>query len=59
MDVTRVQEIIRSEEKIQVRYQGESVWIDDVDEGTATARVHTERNPAQSVTVDVNQLVEK
>lgn len=58
MDVTRVREIIRSEEKIQVRYQGESVWIDDVDESTATARVHTERNPAQSVHVAIAQLVE-
>lgn len=58
MDVTRAQEIIRSEEKIQVSYQGEVVWIDDINESTATARVHTERNPAQSVDVAIAQLVE-
>lgn len=59
MNLTRAQEIIRSEQKIVVQYKGDSVWIDDVDEGTATARVHTERNPASSLTVDVGQLVEK
>ena len=58
MDVARVQEIVRSEEKIQVTYQGKSVWIDDVDESTATARVHTERNPAQSEYVAISQLEE-
>jgi small acid-soluble spore protein H (minor) len=59
MDVTRAQEIIKSEKKIDVQYQGQSVWIDGVDENTATARVHPEGNPAHSMTVSVNELEEK
>jgi small acid-soluble spore protein H (minor) len=58
MDVTRAQEIMNSPEKIKVQYQGESVWIDGVDERTATARVHPEGKPTNSSTVDVGQLVE-
>jgi small acid-soluble spore protein H (minor) len=59
MDVIRAKEIIRSEKKIEVQYQGQSVWIDGVDENTATARVHPEGNPANSMTVSVNELVER
>jgi small acid-soluble spore protein H (minor) len=59
MDVNRAQEIIQAKEKIEVQYQGKSVWIDGVDEKTATARVHTEGNPTESMTVAVDQLVEK
>jgi small acid-soluble spore protein H (minor) len=59
MDVNRAQEIIRSKEKIEVQYQGKSVWIDGVDETTATARVHPEGNPTESMTVAIDQLVEK
>lgn len=59
MNVTRAQEIIRSADKIVVRYKGDPVWIDDVDEPTAMARVHTERNPGNTLTVNVDQLEEK
>ncbi|QQE74043.1 H-type small acid-soluble spore protein [Brevibacillus composti] len=59
MDVNRVREIIQAENKIEVQFQGQSVWIDGVDEQTATARVHAEGNPGNSMTVDVAQLVEK
>ncbi|USG65245.1 H-type small acid-soluble spore protein [Brevibacillus ruminantium] len=59
MDLNRAQEIIRSTDKIEVQYQGKSVWIDGVDEHTETARVHTEGNPTDSMTVDVRQLDEK
>ncbi len=59
MNITRAQEIIKSPQKIEVQYQGQSVWIDGVDERTATARVHPEGNPTDSMTVDVNQLEER
>ncbi|MDA5107649.1 MULTISPECIES: H-type small acid-soluble spore protein [Brevibacillus] len=59
MDVKRAQEILRSSDKIEVQYKGQPVWIDGVDERTATARVHAEGNPANSMTVEVGQLVEK
>lgn len=59
MNVNRAQEIIQAKEKIEVQYQGKSVWIDGVDQRTATARVHMEENPTESMTVAVDQLVEK
>ncbi|MGN7472113.1 H-type small acid-soluble spore protein [Brevibacillus sp. SAFN-007a] len=58
MDLTRAQAILYSPEKIKVEYQGESVWIDAVDEKTSTARIHQEKNPGNSLTVYVSQLEE-
>jgi|GEM_PF-1857524 len=45
--------------KNRVQYKGQPVWIDGVDERTATARVHIEGNPANSMAVEVGQLEEK
>lgn len=59
MNVNRAQEIIRSRSTIDVHYHGESVWIDGVDEQSATARIHARGNPNRIVTVPVDQLVEK
>lgn len=59
MDWGRAQEIVRSDEKITVHYKGDNVWIDELDESTQTARIHTERNPASSLRVQVGQLEEK
>jgi small acid-soluble spore protein H (minor) len=42
-----------------VHYKGDNVWIDELDESTQTARIHTERNPASSLRVEVGQLEEK
>ncbi|CCQ97801.1 Small acid-soluble spore protein, H-type [[Clostridium] ultunense Esp] len=42
MDVSRANEILRSPEKIDVFYQGEPVWIDEVDERSKTAKIHKE-----------------
>ncbi|MDF2683892.1 MAG: H-type small acid-soluble spore protein [Brevibacillus sp.] len=59
MDLARAQEIVSSAEKIVVHYKGDNVWIDELDESTQTARIHTERNPASSLRVEVGQLEEK
>lgn len=59
MDLARAQEIVRSAEKIVVHYKGDNVWIDELDESTQTARIHTERNPASNLRVEVGQLEEK
>lgn len=59
MDLARAQEIVHSPEKIVVHYKGDNVWIDELDESTQTARIHTERNPASSLRVEVGQLEEK
>jgi len=59
MDLTRAQEIVSTDDKIVVHYKGDSVWIDELDESTQTARIHTERNPASSLRVEVGQLEER
>ncbi|MFD2370947.1 H-type small acid-soluble spore protein [Brevibacillus sp. GCM10020057] len=59
MDLARAKEIVSSDEKFIVHYKGDNVWIDELDESTQTARIHTERNPASSLRVQVGQLEEK
>jgi len=59
MNVQRAQQIVQSKEKIDVEYQGRPVWIDGIDERSQMARVHVEQNPQESMTVAVDQLVEK
>ncbi len=59
MNVTRAQEIVKSRDKIEVTYQGKSVWIDGIDENSQMARVHVEENPQESMTVAVDQLTER
>lgn len=58
MDVTRAQQIIESEQRINVQYEGSSVWIEGVDAQSQTAQVHMESNPSDKKTVDVQQLRE-
>ncbi len=59
MDYSRAQEIVQSKAKIQVAFNGEAVWIDELDQQANTARVHTERNPADTQVVPIDQLVER
>ncbi|MBP1932914.1 H-type small acid-soluble spore protein [Ammoniphilus resinae] len=58
MDVTRAQQIIDSEQRIDVQYEGASVWIDRVDAQNQTAQVHMESDPSDKITVEVQQLRE-
>ncbi|MBE1447380.1 H-type small acid-soluble spore protein [Paenibacillus sp. OAS669] len=58
MKLYRAQEILKSEEKIDVELNGVSVWIDSVDLEKETAKVHVELQPADSRVVPVDQLQE-
>ena len=58
MDLQRAQEIYQAEEKIDVQWNGASVWIDSIDLEQGTARVHMENDPAVVETVPVNSLRE-
>jgi small acid-soluble spore protein H (minor) len=58
MDASRAQEIITSKEKIEVKYQGQSVWLEGVNQSSNTARVHPVDNPSNSMTVAVDKLSE-
>ncbi|WP_248928752.1 H-type small acid-soluble spore protein [Paenibacillus hamazuiensis] len=58
MQANRVQEILQSDKKIDVQWNGMSVWIDSVDTQNQTAKVHAESNPADTRVVSVTELQE-
>ncbi len=58
MKVDRAQEIVRAEEKINVKLNGVSVWIDSVDPEQELAKVHVENRPADARVVPVGELQE-
>ncbi|MCM3629388.1 H-type small acid-soluble spore protein [Paenibacillus glycanilyticus] len=60
MDVNRAKQIYNSESTIKVHLDdGDSVWIEHVDEASGTATVQVEGNPANTKTVPVDRLQEK
>ncbi|MCF6093743.1 H-type small acid-soluble spore protein [Microaerobacter geothermalis] len=58
MNVSRAKEILESNEKFNVKFEGVPVWIDSIDELSKTARVHTEDNPEDQKTVAIDELKE-
>jgi small acid-soluble spore protein H (minor) len=59
MDIRRVKQIISSAADIEVKYNGTSVWIDQLNEDGRTATVHL-RGPLEERTiVEVGELVEE
>ena len=59
MNVERAHQILHSAEKVNVTWQGRSVWIDSVDAESGTARVHAENNPNEAMNVPVHELREQ
>jgi small acid-soluble spore protein H (minor) len=58
MDIRRVKQILSSSADIEVKYNGASVWIDQLNEDGRTATVHL-RGPLEERTiVEVGELVE-
>ncbi len=58
MDVNRAQQILQSNETIEVKLNGENVWIDSVDTTSATAKVHPKAGASEALTVSVKELQE-
>lgn len=58
MDLSRAEQILRSEDYHEVSLNGESVWIDSLDKRNGTALVHLEDNPGRQATVPVEMLDE-
>lgn len=59
MDIRRVKQIISSSADIEVKYNGTSVWIDQLNEDGRTATVHL-RGPLEERTiVEVSELIEE
>lgn len=59
MDVQRAREIYESKDTIGVRVDGESVWIENVDETNGMATVQFGSRPANTKTVSVDRLQER
>ena len=58
MDVKRVKQIISSSADIEVKYNGVSVWIDELHEDGRTATVHLRGPLEERSTVEIHELIE-
>jgi small acid-soluble spore protein H (minor) len=58
LDIKRVKQILSSSADIEVKYNGTSVWIDQLNEDGRTATVHL-RGPLEERTiVGIDELIE-
>ncbi|AXN41192.1 H-type small acid-soluble spore protein [Peribacillus butanolivorans] len=58
MDVNRVKQILSSPSDIEVRYNGTSVWIDNINEDGRTATVHLRGPLEERSEVEIEELKE-
>ncbi|MFE4142635.1 small, acid-soluble spore protein, H family [Peribacillus sp. YIM B13472] len=58
MDVKRVRQILSSSSDIEVRYNGTSVWIDNLNEDGRTATVHLRGPLEERSEVAIDELKE-
>jgi small acid-soluble spore protein H (minor) len=58
MEAKRVKQIMSSSADIEVKYNGVSVWIDQLNEDGRTATVHLRGPLEERSTVEINELIE-
>lgn len=58
MDVKRVRQILSSSADIEVKYNGVSVWIDQLNEDGRTATVHLRGPLEERSVVELDELSE-
>lgn len=58
MDLNRAKQIFESKDTIGVKLEGDSVWIENVDEANGTATVTVGNNWVNIQTVSVSRLRE-
>lgn len=58
MDVRRVKQILSSSADIDVKYNGTSVWIDQLNEDGRTATVHLRGPLEERSSVEISELEE-
>ncbi|MET1178253.1 H-type small acid-soluble spore protein [Peribacillus simplex] len=58
MDVKRVKQILSSSSDIEVRYNGTSIWIDNLNEDGKTATVHLRGPLEERSEVAIDELKE-
>ncbi|WP_338447804.1 H-type small acid-soluble spore protein [Niallia oryzisoli] len=59
MDINRVKQILSSSADIEVKYQGESIWIDKLNEDGTTVTVNLRGPLEEQTTVPISELVEE
>jgi small acid-soluble spore protein H (minor) len=59
MNIGRAKQIVESPDEIEVHHQGTPVWIQNLNEAEATARVYTREQPDNEKVVSVGELEEK
>lgn len=58
MDVKRAQQIIQSPKEIEVQYNGQSVWLENVNEINSKAEIKNNKEAKVKRHVNVNDLTE-
>jgi small acid-soluble spore protein H (minor) len=58
MDTARAKQIFESEQTFPVQLDGDSVWIENVDEANGMATVMVKNNPVDTKTVSCDRLQE-
>lgn len=58
VDANRVKQILSSSADIEVKYNGESVWIDALNEDGRTAAVHLRGPLREQTNVEIHELTE-
>lgn len=58
MDTNRAKQIYESKDTFSVHLEGDSVWIENVDEANGMATVTVGNNPVNTKTVSVDRLKE-
>ncbi|HJV17808.1 MAG TPA: H-type small acid-soluble spore protein [Bacillales bacterium] len=59
MNVNRVRQILSSSADIEVKYNGASIWIDQLNEDGKTATVHLRGPLEERSIVNINELIEE
>jgi small acid-soluble spore protein H (minor) len=58
MNVNRVKQILSSSADIEVKYNGASVWIDQLNEDGRTVTVHLRGPLEERTVVEIGELIE-
>lgn len=58
MDMDRAWNIFKSDDTFKVKLEGESVWIEHIDQANGMATVQVGSRPTNTVTVNVERLEE-
>jgi small acid-soluble spore protein H (minor) len=59
MNINRIKQILSSSADIEVKYNGVSVWIDQLNEDGRTVTVHLRGPLEERSTVEIRELIEE